>query len=109
MAREKIASEKIKCHAIALGVSTALLLAAVTAASAAPWSADADDATGPGIAIAPGPTPAPAPYAGYSEYAPAPGYAPSYYDYGGAYYGDDGTVLVRRANPPGCGAGEPHC
>jgi hypothetical protein len=103
--------EKIKCHAIALGVSAALSLAAVTAAAAAPWSA-ADDAAGPGIAVAPGPMPAPAPYGGYSAYAPAP-YAPAYYDYYngtyGAYYGDDDTVLAHRASPPGCGAGEPHC
>jgi hypothetical protein len=108
MAREKITSEKIKCHAIALGISAALSLAAVTAASAAPWSANADDATGPGIAVAPGPTPAPGPYEGFA-YPPAP-YAPAYYDYyNGAYYGDDNAVLARPAFPPGCGAGEPHC
>jgi hypothetical protein len=105
MAREKITSEKIKCYAIALGVSAALSLAAVTAVSAAPWSAS-DDA-GPGVAVAPGPTPAP--YDGYSAYGPTP-YAPAYYDYyNGAYYGDDDAVLARRAFPPGCGAGEPHC
>ncbi len=98
----------IKHHAIALGVSVALSLAAVSAAAAAPWSAGPDEAMDPG-AYAPGPTAAPAPYAGYSAYAPAP-YAPSYYDYyGGAYYGDDDAVLARRAFPPGCGAGEPHC
>jgi hypothetical protein len=109
MAREKITSEKIKCHAIVLGVSAALSLAAVTAASAAPWSVDADDAAGLGIVVAPGPMPAPAPYEGYSAYAPTP-YAPAYYDYyNGAYYGDDDAVLARRAFPPGCGAGEPHC
>ena len=104
MAREKITKEKIKCHAIALGVSAALSLAAVTAAAAAPWSAD-DDAAAPGIAVAPGP--APAPYQG--AYAPTP-YAPAYYDYyNGAYYNDDDAILARRAFPPGCGAGEPHC
>jgi hypothetical protein len=104
MAGEKITSKKIKCHAIALGLSAALSLAAATAASAAEWS---DDATAPGIAVAPGPMPAPAPYQG--AYAPSP-YAPAYYDYyNGAYYNDDDAILARRAFPPGCGAGEPHC
>jgi hypothetical protein len=99
-----VANEKIKhCAAIA-GVSLALSLATVAAGAAAPrWAADPPLAAGAGFAAGAAAA-SPAPYGGYYDYAPGP-MAWSYYD----YYGDDDYVLARRAFPPGCGAGKPHC